>query len=231
MKYKAVIFDLFGTLVENYTVERHESVLRQMASALSSPPEDFIRLWYETFDDRCLGILKTPEDNINYVCCGLGLAIEDTQRREAARIRMDLTVNSMVPVPYAIDVLSYLKEEAYKTGLVTDCSSEVPAVWQDTPFAPLFDITVFSCLAGLKKPDPGIYNLAAKQLDVIPEDCLYIGDGSSNELTGAAAVGMHPVLIRDPQEESGVMHRVEAEADRWNGPVITSLKEVLDLVK
>ncbi|MEE8414488.1 MAG: HAD-IA family hydrolase [Dehalococcoidales bacterium] len=231
MKYQAVIFDLFGTLIENFTIERHESVLKQMASVLSAPSEEFVRLWYETFDDRCLGILKTPEDNIAHVCRKLRLAIEDDQRKKAARIRLDLTVNSMVPISGAIDTLTWLKTEGFKTGLVTDCSAEVPAIWRDTPFAPLFDTTVFSCLAGLKKPDPRIYKLAAEQLAVKPEDCLYIGDGSSNELTGAATVGMHPVLIHDPEEASGIVHRVEYEADRWNGPAITSLKEVLELVE
>ncbi len=92
-------------------------------------------------------------------------------------------------------------------------------------------MTVFSCEVGLKKPDPRIYQLVAKQLAVKPESCLYIGDGSSNELSGATAVGMHPVLILDPREDSSSMHRIDAETDRWNGPVISSLKEVLELVK
>ena len=231
MKYEAVIFDLFGTLIENYTIEQHEGVLRQMASVLSAPSEDFVRLWYETFNDRCMGTLKTPEDNIDYVCRKLGVPVEGSQISVAARIRLDLTINSMVPMPGAIVTLSSLKIEGCKTGLVTDCSAEVPAIWQDTPFAPLFDVTVFSCKVGLKKPDPRIYQLAAEQLAVKPESCLYIGDGSSQELTGADAVGMHPVLIRDPEEDSGVMHRVEAEADRWYGSAISSLTEVLDLVR
>ena len=231
MKYEAVIFDLFGTLIKNYTIEQHEGVLRQMASVLSASSEDFVRLWYETFNDRCVGILKTPEDNIDYVCRKLGVPVGDTRRSRAARIRLDLTVNSMVPMPDAIAMLSRLKIEGYKTGLVTDCSGEVPAIWQDTPFAPLFDVTVFSCMVGLKKPDPRIYQLVAEQLAVKPESCLYIGDGSSQELTGADVVGMHPVLIRDPDENSTEVHRVDAEAEKWSGPVITSSKEVLDLVK
>ena len=231
MKYKAVIFDLFGTLVDNYTIERHENVLRQMASVLSVPSKDFVRLWYETFNDRCMGIFKTPEDNIDYVCRKLGVPVEGSQMSIATSIRLDLTTNSMLPMPGAIATLSSLKMEGYKTGLVTDCSAEVPTIWQDTPFAPLFDVTVFSCKVGLKKPDPRIYQLVAEQLAVKPESCLYIGDGSSQELTGANAVSMHPVLIRDPKEDSRVMHRVEAETDRWDGPAISSLSEVLDLVK
>ncbi len=231
MKYAAVIFDLFGTLINNFSTQQHEGVLRQMATVLSAPSEDFVRLWYETFNDRCMGILKTPEDNIDYVCRKLGVPVEDTRRSLAARIRLNLTVSSMTPVPESIAVLSHLKSEGYKTGLVTDCSAEVPAIWQDTPFAPLFDVTVFSCVVGLKKPDPRIYQLAAERLGIEPSSCLYIGDGSSQELTGADAVGMHPVLIHDPEEDTSTIHRVNAEAEEWDGPVISSLKEVLELVK
>ncbi len=63
MKYQAVIFDLFGTLVENYTIELHEGSLRGMASVLSAPSEAFVRLWYDTFNERCTGVFKSPEEN------------------------------------------------------------------------------------------------------------------------------------------------------------------------
>ena len=72
MKYKAVIFDLFGTLVKNFTVQQHEGTLGQMAEILSAPRDEFIQLWYGTFTMRCLGELKTPEENVEYVCRELG---------------------------------------------------------------------------------------------------------------------------------------------------------------
>ncbi len=93
----------------------------------------------------------------------------------------------------------------------------------------MFDVTVFSCVAGIKKPDPRIYHIATERLGVDPQDCLYIGDGSSRELTGALEVGMHPVLIHDP-DESDDTHFIDREDD-WKGPVISSLREVLGLLK
>jgi len=231
MKYDAVIFDLFGTLIDNYTLQEYQGILTEMALVLSVPPKDFIKLWYDTFNERTTGILPNPEANIDYVCQKLGVPIEENQRSQAAQIRFNLTVRSMTPVTGAIEVLSYLKSEGYKTGLITDCSSEVPAVWQDTLFAPLIDVTIFSCLVGLKKPDPRIYQLATEGLKVEPQHCLYIGDGSSQELTGAARVGMYPVLIHNPEEDSANIHRVNAEMDNWRGPIISTLKEVLTLVR
>ena len=230
MKYRAVIFDLFGTLVKNFTIQQHEETLGQMAAILSAPREEFIRLWYGTFNMRCLGELKTPEENVEYVCRELGIVVDKDLVKNAAMIRYTLTKDTLVPLPDALDMLSSLKEQGIKIGLVSDCSSEVPNIWADKPFNSIFDITVFSCMEGMKKPDPQIYKLAAEKLDVNAEDCLYVGDGSSNELTGAAAVGMHPVLILDPEEDSSGTHRVDFEGAEWKGPVISSLNEVLELV-
>ncbi len=98
-------------------------------------------------------------------------------------------------------------------------------LWKSTPFAPLFDAAVFSCVVKLKKPDPQIYLRACADLRVVPADCLYVGDGSSRELSGAAAVGMHPVLIRAPHEQHPDTFRIDAED--WTSDVIARLSEVL----
>ena len=92
----------------------------------------------------------------------------------------------------------------------------------------LVDVAVFSATVGLRKPDPRIYNMALEKLEVKASECLYIGDGSSHELTGALKVGMHPVLIRVPYETSEDSYRIDEED--WDGRVISSLKDVMDLL-
>jgi putative hydrolase of the HAD superfamily len=80
----------------------------------------------------------------------------------------------------------------------------------------------------MKKPDPRIYDLVCRQLGVEPDRCLYVGDGSSRELTGAREVGMTPILISVPTDQ----YFVEREdASEWTGPVVESLSEVLDFVQ
>ncbi|HEY33126.1 MAG TPA: HAD family hydrolase [Dehalococcoidia bacterium] len=229
MKYKAVIFDLFGTLIDNFSAEEYFGVLREMASVLSAPEEEFTNLWLGTFDERATGLIKSLGANIDHVCQKLNLLVDDRQVELAAQIRFDFETRSVIPRPDAIKVLSCLKSAGYKTGLVTDCSSELTTMWEETPLAPLIDVPVFSCVAGIKKPDPRIYLLATEQLGVQPEECLYVGDGSSQELSGAASVGMSPVLIRVPSDESIHYYRIDAED--WDGPSVSSLSEVLKLVK
>lgn len=229
MKYKAVIFDLFGTLVPNMSLSEHRAVLTRMAHALSAPPDDFAQLWFDTFNERSTGIFQSPDDNVAYICRTLGVSVNETKVKLATRIRFDYSVQSMVPRSDAIETLSHLKYEGCKTGLISDCSAEVPAIWKDTPFVELIDVAIFSCSVGVKKPDPRIYQLTTNQLGIKPQECLYIGDGSSQELTGASQVGMHAVLLRLPDENGTDAHRIDSE--EWHGPTISSLKDVLKLVR
>jgi putative hydrolase of the HAD superfamily len=98
-------------------------------------------------------------------------------------------------------------------------------MWQDTEFSSLFDATIFSASVGMKKPDPQIYTMACEQLAVEPTECLYVGDGDSNELTGASDVGMDAVMIRDPDEKDPY-RLVEVE---WDGRKIEKFPEILNL--
>ena len=232
MKYETVIFDLFGTVTDNYSYKEYQSVLGQMASVLTLSFDAFRRLWSETTYERNTGVIRTIEANIEYICEKLGVSVDDTKIRLATKTRYDSVTNTMRPRQDAIDVLSYLQSQGLKTGLISNCSPDTPLIWKDTPFAPLFDVAVFSSSVGVKKPDPRIYQIAIDQLATKPGNCLYIGNGDSRELTGASQVGMHPVLIRVPDEDSTDAEWEDStDAEQWEGPVISSLREVLDLVR
>lgn len=229
MKYKAVIFDLFGTLVYPVSEQKHQGMLAEMASALSIDSEIFRRLWAETADARMKGIFKNYQDDIKFIYQQLGATIDEKRILHATRIRFDMVRNEEMPRRDAVAVLSKLKSEGYKTGLISNCSHIAVKVWDTTPFPTLFDATVFSCLVGITKPDPRIYQLALQKLNVAARDCLYIGDGGDQELIGANQTGMQAILLQVPSENKANIYRINSE--EWHGATITSLKEVLELVK
>lgn len=218
MKYKAVIFDLFGTLVYKFPVNESIGVLREMAAVLRVPEEDFIRLWFGSFNERHSGCFPDLEADIDYVAQKLGIRADGEQLRTAAQINLDYVATHITAKPGAVELLSGLKEKKYRIGLVSNWSDEVPTVWQDIPLSMYFDVSVFSCKAGIMKPDPRIYRMAIEQLGVTPGECLYIGDGDSSEISGAAAAGMGAVLVG------------ERKPEKWAGKTITSLREVCDLL-
>ncbi|MHA2179936.1 MAG: HAD family hydrolase [Promethearchaeota archaeon] len=227
MKYKAIIFDLFGTLVDSYSVQGYNKLLTNMASALELPHEDFSKIWRDTTYERGTGIFKTTEESIRYICDMLKVSIKDENVRKCEQIRRETTHKALTPKNRAVDTLKMLRGLGYKLGLITNCSAEVPSMWKNTEFSQLFDVAIFSASVGMKKPDPQIYNLAFEQLGVEPNDCLYFGDGDSNELLGASQLGMKAVMIRDPNELDP--YRL-VEVD-WDGPRIENFIEIMDLLE
>jgi putative hydrolase of the HAD superfamily len=227
MKYSAVIFDLFGTLVYNSSPQESEAILRQMASVLSLPANDIVRLWTETFEERTKGVFKNYQGCIKHICQVLQVPFEYGQIERAAGIRLDMLKRELSMMREgAVEVLSHIKGKGIKTGLITNCPPETELLWRDTPLAPLIDVTVFSSAEGLMKPDVRIYQIATDRLAVSPGECIYIADGIGQELKSASHMRMHPVLIHAYSSDSYDPYREE-----WNGTVISSLKEVLVLLK
>ena len=227
MKFKAIIFDLFGTLVDDFGSSVGQ-MHQEMAAALAVPYEQFMQFWGQTAKMRIIGAFETVEANIQYVCAAMKVGPRPEQIEKAVEIRMKYIRQALCPKPDAINIPSELRNQGHKVGLLSNCSIEIPILWQETAFADLFHATVFSSREHLKKPDIRIYHLACDRLGTMPASCLYIADGEDHELKAAASVGLHPVLIRmSSQKNRGELHQ---EARDWQGPSIDSLKEVLQLV-
>lgn len=218
MKYRAVIFDLWQTLVP-WPHDAAQSYYQWMADAYGAPYERFHDVWTSSFRERAVGPI---EDNLRSVATAL--AVEPDFDHVLAW-RLDWTRRSLVPRPDAVPTIEALRARGLKVGLITVCSTEVAELWDETPFAGLFDATVFSCLVGLSKPDPEIYELARKRLDVEPADCLFVGDGANDELAGARRVGMQAILIHRDGEDP-----FWPELRDWDGARVTSIPGVLEVL-
>lgn len=228
MKFTAVIFDLFGTLVDDFGSSAGQ-MNQELAAALGVPYEPFMQLWSQTLQMRAIGAFQTVEASIEHVCRAMEMQVGAEQIKKAVEIRLQYTRQALKPRPDAEATLAQLKHQGHKLGLLSNCSIEIPILWRETAFANLIDTPIFSSRARLKKPDPRIYHLACERLDVMPDSCLYIADGEDYELAAAASVGLHPVLIRTPlRKHDGRLHQ---EAREWQGTMIASLPEVLELVK
>ena len=227
MKYSAIIFDLFGTLVDNFSSHGYEDALMEMALVLPLPQEEFKRAWFDSSRTRNIGGLHGLENRIEFICGKLGEKRKKLQIKQAALVRLEYIRQVMTPRSDAIEVLSQLREKGFKIGLISDCSHEIPVAWPKTPLADLIDVTVFSCLVGFKKPDIRMYQLAAERLGVPVDKCLYIGDGGSQELSGALKACMQPILIRLDAEST---EKHLASREEWSGPLVHSLREVLAIV-
>jgi phosphoglycolate phosphatase-like HAD superfamily hydrolase len=133
MKYKATIFDLGGTLVRSASWSDYAEAARKMATMLNAPAEDFVKLWFDKEEGLGTGVFPNYEAFIKHVCDRLEVNVEDRQVESAASVPFNITKQMiMVPRDDALDVLTQLKLNGYKIGLISDCGPDVPntrATW------------------------------------------------------------------------------------------------------
>lgn len=229
MPYQAVIFDLFGTLVDNFSLSRYDGIYAEMANAVAAPYADFRELFGETYRERCLGVYTSIEDNIKAVCRRLDLMPTTAQIERAATHRYRFIAQTLTPEQQVLETLGFLKREGFRLGLISDCGPDVPFLWNKCPLAALVDAPVFSCQEGRVKPHIELYQKTARQLGVFPQSCVYVGDGSSQELTGATAAGFLPILRRIPLED--VYDKDRIEANQWQGRSISEISELPQMLQ
>ena len=228
-KYRAVVFDLWGTLVDELTYpEANRLIYRQKtdetADLLGLDRHEFAEGWAAGAGERLVGAFST-EGSLLHICRELGVEPDAGRLRAAVEIRFQYAGGALSPRPGTVETLSTLRDRGYGVGLISNCAEEVSALWDSTPFAPLVDTAVLSYDVRLAKPDPSIYAMAVEGLDVTAEECLYVGDGTSNELSGASDVGMTAVLMRAPYDQA------DGARESWDGARISDVREVLGLLE
>jgi putative hydrolase of the HAD superfamily len=156
-------------------------------------------------------------------------AIGDDVIRRAIdiRVRRFRDVFDRIP-PANIETLKRLRSAGFKLGLISNADVMEMAPWSGCELAECFDAVTFSCVVGHVKPEPAIYAHALAALGLEGRECIFIGDGGSNELEGARAAGMSPVFV------SGVMAELWPEriSERCaqSDHHIENISEVLALV-
>ena len=222
------MFDLFGTLVPKWPGSRSRENVREMARVLQMPEDSLGLQFVATFNERQIGLHNSFGQSLKEICRALGHVPPPGAIARAVSSRTELHRQVMKPRPDAIPTLQALRRMGYAIGLISNAGPTAPLVWAELPVAAHVDVSLFSATEGVAKPDPDIYLRASDQLGVLPEACLYIGDGTSGELPGAQEVGMRPVLLHIEEE-------IRAEPDSsdpaWDGERIHAIGDVLGIVR
>ncbi len=230
MKHKAAVFDLYDTLIGNpFRSEEARRGFSGTAALLGVAEQEFMRGMSETIPRREAGGFATMEDNLEHIVRSVGGRVDAARIKAAADSQLEYIRRNFIPLPGAIETLARLKATGRTIGLISNCGPQIPLIWRGTPLAPLVDAPVFSCSAGLRKPDPRIYSLACELLTVSPGDCLYVGDGGDGELMGASRAGMDAVLVHTPAVDLNDGRHDDARS--WTGPRVSALSDLLGLVE
>lgn len=206
-----VIFDLFHTLTSVESTGRvelsdkdasHNAFSEMSASGpttsemLGVSREAWSEQLQEKSRQRLAGEWKDPFMFIERMAHAIDLSIPDNIIKAAVVNRIRRFAQAMRGIPEVhVNVLKTLKAMGKKLGLISNADVTEVAAWDQSPIAHLFDSTVFSCVAGYVKPEREIYEVCLKELGIPAADCVYVGDGGSNELAGARRLGMSTVMV------------------------------------
>ena len=110
--------------------------------------------------------------------------------------------------PYMVTALDRLKEEGFGIGCITNnvkagrgaamARSEDKALQVEAIMA-RFDHVIESSKAGVRKPDPRIYQMMCEALSVSPEACIYLDDLGIN-CKPASQLGMHAIKVTSGEQ-------------------------------
>ncbi|PIN86026.1 hypothetical protein COV19_06760 [Candidatus Woesearchaeota archaeon CG10_big_fil_rev_8_21_14_0_10_44_13] len=190
-KIKGIIFDFWGTLVENGVfpspIKRVRFILR-----LDMSFSEYVVAFEEALMKQKFRDLYEGFSN---VCRTFGI-------REHPKM-MDILVgmwnkNKMLAKPYdeTVSVLEGLKSEGYKLALIsnTDCFS-LRDVLQKYDLEKYFDSVVLSCEVNMLKSDPAMFRKVLDDLGLQEDEAIMVGDSIESDIKSADRAGVKPVLI------------------------------------
>ncbi len=103
--------------------------------------------------------------------------------------------------PNAIELLDYLNPK-YKLHIITNGFNEVQnKKIKNSKIDHYFTHIIDSEMAGVKKPNPVIFNLALEKANVSAEQSLMIGDSLEADILGAQACGMQTIHFNAHNEK------------------------------
>lgn len=187
---KAVIFDMYETLITLYESPPYFGT--QMAIDAGIPAEKFQAVWRASEYNRTIG-KKSLEEVIEQIlkendCYSLDLLNFIVHKRRKSKEECFNHLHKEI-----IPLLSALKANDILVGLISNCFSEEAKAIRESVLFSYFDVACLSYEEGLQKPDVRIFDRCMLKLKVEAKDCLYVGDGGSQELETARKLGMKAV--------------------------------------
>ncbi len=187
MQYKAILFDLDGTLLDS--LEDIGDAVNRVLAGKGFPVHELDAYRYFVGDGTAMLInraLPEEERNDDVIRACLSEYLEDYGRNWNVRTK---------PYEGIPEMLDALNDRGLKMAILSNkpheftkqCATELLSNWN-------FDVVIGQRNGVPPKPDPAGALEVAKLLNILPADFLYIGD-SGVDMKTAVASGMFPVGV------------------------------------
>lgn len=192
-----IVFDLFHTLTD---VESKWSAIPTTSELLGVSSVAWNDQLLLHSKDRLTGKVRDPFLIIKGMAHAINDAIPDEKITEVVAKRTQRFQHTLSAIPEGnLRTLEALKSSNKTLALLSNADIMERNAWDNSPLRHYFDVVIFSCDVGYAKPDAEIYELCLTSLNKTGRECVFVGDGGSNELVGARRAGMSTIFI------SGIM--------------------------
>ncbi len=223
---KAVLFDLDGTLVQTESLKAisyaraavdlsgdgftESDVIEAFKDVVGLSRQEVAETLLERFGLAEAATTRMPE---------LGV---ETPWQAYVQIRLAI-YNEMLAdpqilydhlCPYNVALLDYARTNAFRTGLATmSYCAQVNKVLRILNLNGKFDFVASRDDVENGKPDPEIYLMVARQLEVLPNECLVIEDSPSG-VKAALVAGMSCIVVTTDLTRKGIRSS-QLLPDKW----------------
>jgi putative hydrolase of the HAD superfamily len=208
----AVLFDLYGTLVDLEVDEQDPRVWEALAALFhrwgrSASPDDL--KW--RFRDLCseeaerYGYGAILPSVFGQLISATGGHPTPAETLELADVFRRTSIEAISLRPYARDILSILRNRGIKVALVSNTESilsrfDIHALKIES----LFETIVFSSDFRITKPNPEIFIVALRRLRTDVSEAIMVGDDWGADIAGARAAGLGGAILLEQRDESAV---------------------------
>jgi len=219
---KAILFDLWGTLIESDDFAPVRGNARLLALAGSAVPLEDL----QAFEDGILREVERREDesHLEFTRQSLQRLLNDRfairsplslaeQEWEFWSASMHIRLVDGVP-----DMLDDLAQRSIRRAVISNSSFTERVILRtlaDLGVADRLEFVVSSADYGVRKPHRAIFEAALARLGLGPHEAWFAGDNVAYDLRGALAAGMFAVLFRPPVDEPAGINGFR-RIERWS---------------
>jgi epoxide hydrolase-like predicted phosphatase len=186
MTLRVVFFDLGGVIVRT----EYQAPRERLAERLNM-----------TYDELCKFVFEAES---GYKASIGAISADEHWLAVTRRLRLPASETNAVRDEFFAgdvidrDLLDFIRslKPRYKTGIISNAWGDLREYIVKHHFDDAFDALVISAEVGAMKPQPEIYQLALKQLQVEANEAAFVDDMPKN-IEAADALGMHGIVFRD----------------------------------
>ena len=224
---KAILFDLDDTLLPIApTIRQAEQSLFDWLR--EHAPRVAERFSIDTLRHARLELLaQKPEFHLDLgklrragLLAAFEQAGEDSSKVEHAMTQFFAARNAVIPFDDVVPGLIRLRDKVL-IGSISNGNADLRTIG----LSHHFKVSVAAHELGVAKPDAAIFLAACRELNVAPEDAVYVGDDVLLDVRGAQTAGLRAVWMNRTGSSAHLEHEVVPDA------VVRNFDELLDWLK